>query len=395
MYRLGETRSNLRANNRGAPVYTAHSMPTRRRTRRRRSSRFSRFSRLSRLSRLFRRSAALAFVAAWAGVGLGLTAVWPRHAAALEATTAPSLTDTAGPAESALPAFPDFLPEELRGRFVTIGSHRIHVVDRGSGEAVVLLHGFGGWVWTFRGCIAPLAAHRRVVAVDLLGFGLSDKPADADYSLTAEARLVLAVLDSLGIARADIVGHSYGGGVAAAMGLLAPARVRSVTMANSITLKYGRFSVADGMLRSVLRSPVLRAPALWLAAPRDADFAQIIHEGYAHPGRAGPEVLAGFLYPYHLPGARKALPAMALTAGAGQNSPLVFPQRLTVPVFVLWGREDPWFTWGRGYQLAARIPGSCFAIVPDAGHLLFDEAPASCVRLLNGFLDGLDARGVR
>ncbi len=294
------------------------------------------------------------------------------------------------------PEFPGFLPASLRGEYIRVGDRRLHVVDRGAGDPVVLLHGFGGWVWTFRGVVDSLARDRRVVAVDLLGFGLSDKPADGDYSLTAEAALVFAVLDSLGITRADVVGHSYGGGVAAAMGLAAPARVRSVTLANSLTLKYGRFAVADGFLRRILRSPVLRVPALWFAAPRDADFVQIIRDGgYAHPNRAGPEVFEGFLYPYHLPGARRALPALAITAGAGHHSPAVFPQKLTMPVFVLWGREDPWFTWGRGYQLAARIPGCSFAVVPEAGHMVFDEDPRACVRLLRGFLDGLDARGVR
>ena len=97
----------------------------------------------------------------------------PELSARADSTTdgTPTVSGTAISDFPEFPAFPAFLPQLLRGRFVRVGGRRVHVVDRGAGEPVVLVHGFGGWVWTFRDIVGPLSAHRRVIAVDLLGFG--------------------------------------------------------------------------------------------------------------------------------------------------------------------------------------------------------------------------------
>ena len=283
-------------------------------------------------------------------------------------------------------------PIDLRGSYVNVNGVRLHYVERGASTdpAIVLVHGFGGWAFSFRKVLDPLAAQgHRVIAIDLLGFGLSDKPLDADYSLTAEATLLLAALDSLHVDRPVLLGHSYGGGVVAAAALAQPSRVRAVILANSLTLKYGRFTIASSLVRKILDWPVIGPLTLALAAPRDDYFAETLREGYAAPHLVNAETIRGFLYPYHLPGARQALVSLVQTGGAGVSSPPVFPARLRVPVLVLWGQKDPWFTAGRGYQLAARIPGALYAAVHHAGHFPLEEDPATCVRFIRAFIDGL------
>jgi pimeloyl-ACP methyl ester carboxylesterase len=281
---------------------------------------------------------------------------------------------------------------DYAGRYITVQGRRLHYVEKGAGEPLILLHGFGGWAFSFRKVVEPLSARYRVVAIDMLGFGLSDKPPDGDYSLTGEARFVQAVMDSLGIQKAVILGHSYGGGVAVALALAASQRARAVILVNSITLKYGRLTVADTFLRTLIGLPVIGRLALLVAAPRDADFERIVRQSYARPQLVDEATVAGFEYPYHLPHAKDALAAVARTAGAGVGSPSVYPARLKVPVLVMWGERDPWISVGRGYQLAARIPGALFVVVRNAGHLPLEEEPEQCVRIVTSYVGSLTAR---
>lgn len=109
-------------------------------------------------------------------------------------------------------------------KFVDVDGFRIHYDDRGSGEPVVLLHGFSSFLQAWDGVAADLQATRRVIQVDLPGHGQSDRR-PGDYTPAGVARTVLKVLDALGVKRASVVGHSWGCSVALALALMAPERV--------------------------------------------------------------------------------------------------------------------------------------------------------------------------
>jgi pimeloyl-ACP methyl ester carboxylesterase len=115
----------------------------------------------------------------------------------------------------------------VRHRFVTVRGVRLHLAEAGSdtAPAVVLLHGFPQHWYAWRAVIAALAQDHRVVAVDLPGFGWSD-PAAHGYSTAERARDTIALLDELGIGKADLVGHDWGAWLAFRLALDAPDRVR-------------------------------------------------------------------------------------------------------------------------------------------------------------------------
>jgi pimeloyl-ACP methyl ester carboxylesterase len=108
------------------------------------------------------------------------------------------------------------LPGGLPGRLVATDGRLVHVVERGQGDPIVLVHGFAGstldWETTL---LDPLARDHRVVAIDLLGMGFSARDDDLAYGYDLWASQLLAVMDALGIARATLVGHSLGGAVVA------------------------------------------------------------------------------------------------------------------------------------------------------------------------------------
>ena len=113
-------------------------------------------------------------------------------------------------------------------RFHDVNGVRTRCLEAGEGQAVLLLHGIGGHVEAFAKNVVPLAQRYRVIAVDMLGHGMTDKP-DGDYMPPDYAAHILALMDTLGIARAHIVGESLGSWVAYWMIQAAPSRVLSWT----------------------------------------------------------------------------------------------------------------------------------------------------------------------
>src|SRR4030042_265658 len=109
----------------------------------------------------------------------------------------------------------------------------LHYVDAGNGPPLLLLHGLGGSTFGFRRLIPILSPRFRLLALDLKGFGYSERPLDGDYSLTAQARLAKDFLDALNIERAAVLGHSLGGAIAMRLAVDFPERVERLILVSS------------------------------------------------------------------------------------------------------------------------------------------------------------------
>ena len=120
------------------------------------------------------------------------------------------------------------------GRFLDVNGVRLHYVERGTGDAVVLLHGNGSMIQDFESsALIDLAAKDfRVVVFDRPGFGHSERPRGTVWTPDAQAELIKAALTQLGVSRAIILGHSWGASVAVAMGLKYPDLVRGLVLAS-------------------------------------------------------------------------------------------------------------------------------------------------------------------
>ena len=114
------------------------------------------------------------------------------------------------------------------GEFIEIAGVRTYVVERGEGPAVLLLHGLGASSYSWRHLIPELSKKNRVFAVDIPGFGRSDKPADFDYSFAGFVNWVIAFMDHFKIPRASLVGNSMGGVISLRTVLEFPDRVEKI-----------------------------------------------------------------------------------------------------------------------------------------------------------------------
>ena len=120
------------------------------------------------------------------------------------------------------------------GRFLKINGVRLHYVERGAGDPVVLLHGNGSMIQDFEssGLIDLLAKDNRVIVFDRPGFGHSERPRNVVWTPDAQAELIQLALAQLGISDAIVLGHSWGASVAVAMALKYPIRVRGLVLAS-------------------------------------------------------------------------------------------------------------------------------------------------------------------
>ena len=116
------------------------------------------------------------------------------------------------------------------GRYVTVHDLRLFAITLGKGRDVVLLHGNPASTYSWRKVMEPLAARYRVHAIDLPGFGFSDKPADASYDIGWLTTAVLGYLDAERIPRAVLVGNSMGGAVATETAIVEPGRVVALVL---------------------------------------------------------------------------------------------------------------------------------------------------------------------
>jgi pimeloyl-ACP methyl ester carboxylesterase len=129
----------------------------------------------------------------------------------------------------------DWATVEKPGEIAYVDGYGVHYIDRGHGQAVVLLHGFGGQTYSFRHLMPILEREHRVIAVDLKGFGYSERDPRAGLSATAQVAMLQALLGRCAVERAVVIGHSLGGGIALRFAATHPSMVQALVLAASVT----------------------------------------------------------------------------------------------------------------------------------------------------------------
>lgn len=239
--------------------------------------------------------------------------------------------------------------------------------DVGEGEPVVLLHGIPTWSFLYAEVIPALADHCRVLAVDMLGHGWSDRRDRFDRSLRAQARAVLRLLDVLGVERTTVVGHDTGGGVALILAVEHPDRVARLVLTNAVA--YDSWPVEDMIALGDPR---------WREKPPEEVAAFVaggLPDGLAHVGRLTPEFVEGIVAPWSDEEGAVSLIRNASALNTNHTMELVDRHSsISAPTLVLSGVHDPWQPLSDGHRLAKEIPGARMVEV-DASHWIPHDAP--------------------
>ncbi|HEX5480279.1 MAG TPA: alpha/beta hydrolase [Dehalococcoidia bacterium] len=259
------------------------------------------------------------------------------------------------------------------GEVIAIGGYRVHYVDAGAGPAILLVHGFGGSTYQFRYQLPPLSAAHRVIAVDLKGFGYSERSATTGLSMSDQADMLAALLDRLGIEHATVVGHSMGGGVVQRFACAYPQLVDALVLASSINLAHHipRFRAPSALLRPVL--PVLAG----VAASR------LLSTSVYDSASLTPDVREEYLRPARIRGSMDGL--LKMMRDRAHDHPVDVSQ-IRAPVMLLWGAHDRVVPLKVAHEIRAQIPHARLVVIERAGHLLFDERPEEVTRALLDFI---------
>ncbi len=267
------------------------------------------------------------------------------------------------------------------GTFYELRGVRLFARMGGDGPPLLLLHGFTGSAETWSPFWGRFARHRRLVAVDLLGHGRSQAPADPQRYRAEEAVAdLLALLDRLGLPRADVLGYSMGGRLALHLAVAAPHRV------GALVLESASPGLADPAEREARRRDD-EALADWLEAHGLAAF---VARWEAQPLFATqarlPEPVRDRLRAQRLAHTPGGLANSLRGMGAGACRPLwdQLPG-LALPCLLLAGELDAKYA-RLAAEMAARLPSAEVALVPEAGHAVHLEQPETFARLVEEFL---------
>lgn len=263
--------------------------------------------------------------------------------------------------------------EEL---FATVDGARMRYLRAGSGPPLVLLHGLMGYSFSWRFTIPILSRYATVYAVDQLGTGYSDRPANLDHRLRAHAERFLGFLDAIGLRSFDLLGTSYGGAVAmmaAAMCLKRrDLRLRKLVLVGPVNpwSSHGRHLaplLGSRMGSALFMRTIPRMP--WT-------HPHLLARLYGNPGRIPPGTLEGYVAPtsrprsfeYGLGIARHWTEDLAELESA-------IPQLADIPTLLIWGLDDAAVYVQSAGKLRKAFKDCKVVVYGGVGHLPYEEVP--------------------
>lgn len=262
----------------------------------------------------------------------------------------------------------------IHEHFTTVNGHRIAYLEseRKSNSEVPLLlvHGLGASKADWAPIMVPLTrAGFHVYALDLLGYGNSDAPQDADYSLQQEEDIVRGFMDDRKLQKADVAGWSMGGWVSMKLALEHPERVRRLVVLDSAGV-YFPFAYADSLF-----TPTNRAELLELVKALEPDKPFISIPRWATSGILRRAKTKHWVI-------QRSFASMT----SGRELLDFRLPRMTVPMLIVWGKEDKLIPFSSGERIHSLVPQSMLIGVRGCGHLAPGECSSQVAPLVEKYL---------
>ncbi len=282
------------------------------------------------------------------------------------------------------------IPQELKSEypfsahFLDLKSEKLHYVDEGQGEVILMLHGNPTWSFFYRNLTKHFSKNFRVVVPDHIGCGLSSKPQDYEYTLQNHIDNTLALIKKLGLKDITLVVHDWGGAIGMGVATAHPELIKKMVVMNTAAFR----SLEIPMRINILRNPV----GEWFIRT---------FNGFAGPAttmavtkKLSPLVKKGFVLPYD------SFESRIATAKFVRDIPMndVHPtyktlsgiedklKNIKVPVLLLWGEKDFCFTMNFQKRWLDFFPNAQVKTYPDAGHYLVEDKTNDVISEIETFL---------
>jgi pimeloyl-ACP methyl ester carboxylesterase len=253
-----------------------------------------------------------------------------------------------------------------------VDGHRMRYLRSGSGPALVLVHGLLGYAFSWRYALPVLAGRATVYAVDMLGVGFSDRPANLDCRFRAHAERLLLFLDSVGVDSCDLLGTSHGGAVAMMAAALAPERVRRLIL----VAPANPWSAHGKIWAPFLASAPISWLILQLGPGLEVAHDLMLRRLYCDRSRIRPGTLAGYSAPLRTPGAFKYwLDVMRTWNSDLEDLETEMPRIAHIPTLLLWGEKDAAVDPASAVELRRQFKNCQTQVFEGVGHLPYEEVP--------------------
>lgn len=270
---------------------------------------------------------------------------------------------------------------DIESKFVTVQGRKLHYLEAGSGPPVLLLHGWPTNAQLWRESLGPLSATRRAIALDLPGFGKSDKPIDIRYSFRFFDEVLDGFLSAIGVEKTGLVVHDLGGPIGLHWATKNPGRISDLAILNTLVFPETSWAVKLFVVATFV--PFVRS---YISSPRGVQYAMRL--GVHDPSKITPEIAALYSDPYEPEPARRAL----LAAGHGlspRGMSSIAPglRGLQCPIRLAYGTRDRILpdvavTMRRLKEI---FPSAELTALEGCGHFLQEDRGSEVAEILRSF----------
>ncbi len=260
----------------------------------------------------------------------------------------------------------------FKHHYFKVNDTTMHYVDEGEGEVLLFVHGTPSWSFEFRNVIKFLSKKYRCIAIDHIGFGLSEKPAKYDYTVQNHTASLLKLITHLQLNQFTMLVHDFGGIIGLAAAEQIPEKIKGLVILNTWCR-----SIQDEpeykKMKMILGSPLM--PLLYRYLNFSAKY--ILPAAFGERSRLTPEIHQHFLRPFSKASERNGTIAFAKSLLRDQDYYASVGKKLSIlkdkPVLIIWGMKDEFITEKHLLWVQEQFPGSKVVRYDDAGHFVLEE----------------------